>query len=144
MFARFAVLGRAPPGWAAGLALWLATVGAVYHLLLAREMEGLAWWSDHGLHTAVPLAVTLWWLVYGPKAGLRPDHARLWLVWPVIYGAYALLRGEWDGRHPYFFLDPPMIGWPWVAACCLGLCAVFWMAGRALIACAVWIDRRSG
>ena len=134
VFARVAVTGRLSPGWAGGITLWCAIVGIVYHALLARDLSGLRFWVDHAMHSAVPLAVAGWWLAFAPKEGLRWRHAAFWLGWPALYMAYALIRGEIDGRHPYFFLDPPRIGWAqvliWIAA--LGL--VFWLAGLGLVA----------
>lgn len=132
-FAWIAVAGLPRAGWSAGLVLWTAIVGAVYHALLARELTGLRWLADLGLHTVVPLAVLLWWLAYAHKTGLGRRHALLWLIWPALYVTYALIRGEMDGRHPYFFVDPARIGWSGVALWCAGLGLVFWLAGLALV-----------
>jgi hypothetical protein len=125
---------RPPAGWAAGLALWMGITGVVYHALLAMDLTGLRWWTDQGLHTAGPLALFLWWLGFAPKSGLRWRHALLWVGWPALYMGYALIRGGIDGRHPYFFLDPPRLGWEmvlvWIAA--LGL--LFWLSGLAMVA----------
>ncbi len=140
-FARIAVTGRASAGWAAGLTLWSVTVGAVYHGLLARDLTGLSWWADHGMHTAVPVAVALWWGAYAPKATLHLGHPRIWLAWPGLYAGYALLRGEIDGRHPYFFIDPPLSGWPIVILWCIGLGLFFWIAGAALVALGRVVNR---
>ncbi|SMX40603.1 Pr6Pr family membrane protein [Maliponia aquimaris] len=119
--------------WITGLTLWMVIVGVVYHTLLAREFSGLRWWTDQGLHTAVPVALLLWWAAFAPKAGLAWRHAALWLTWPGLYMAYALIRGEIDGRHPYFFLDPPLIGWPKVLMWIGVLGAVFWLAGLGAV-----------
>ncbi|CUH78390.1 Pr6Pr family membrane protein [Tropicibacter naphthalenivorans] len=127
--------------WATGLTLWMAIVGVVYHALLAREHEGLRWWTDQGLHTAIPLALLLWWAVFAPKAGLLWRHAALWLAWPGAYMAYALIRGEIDGRHPYFFIDPPLIGWPKVLMWIAILGGVFWLAGLGAVALGRWLNR---
>lgn len=126
--------GRISSVWVTGLTLWMAIVAVVYHTLLARDYTGLRWWTDQGLHTAIPLALVLWWGVFAPKAGLAWRHAAMWLGWPGLYMGYALIRGEIDGRHPYFFIDPPLIGWPkvgmWIGL--LGL--VFWLAGLCVVA----------
>lgn len=137
-FFRLALTGRLSQGWAAGIALWCAIVGIVYHALLARDLSGLRYWIDHGMHTAVPLAVASWWLAFGFKDALRFRHAAYWLGWPGLYMAYALLRGEIDGRHPYFFIDPPRIGWPNVLVWIGILALVFWLAGLAQ----VWLAQR--
>ena len=137
-FGRAALSGRVAAAWAAGVMLWTAIVATVYHTLLARELSGLRLLADHMLHSIVPALVVGWWLAFAPKAGLRPAHALWWLVWPALYAAYALIRGEIDNRHPYFFIDPPLIGWPRVLLWLGLLGAVFWLAGRAL----VWLAAR--
>jgi hypothetical protein len=90
----------------------MAVVGIGYHGLLAGiwQPQGLAWWADHGLHTAVPVLVVLWWVVFAPKAGLVGRDAFKWLVWPIGYAAYALLRGFISGFYPYPFLDVSKLG----------------------------------
>ncbi len=135
---RMALDARISSGFLAGLTLWMVIVAVVYHTLLARDHEGIHWIKDQTEHTLVPLALLLWWLHFAPKTPVTPRHALLWLVWPGAYMAYALIRGEIDGRHPYFFIDPPLIGWPkvlmWIAAMTVG----FYAAGRAM----VWLCRR--
>ena len=143
-FARIAVTGRVSAGWAAGLTLWSVTVGTVYHGLLARDLTGLSWWADQGMHTLVPGAVALWWAGFAPKATLHLGHPRLWLAWPGVYAGYVLLRGEIDGRHPYFFIDPPLSGWPTVVLWCVGLTVMFWIAGVALVGLARVVSSARG
>lgn len=132
---------RVPAVWAAGLTLWMAIVGIVYHALLALDFDGLRWWTDQGLHTAVPIALFLWWLAFAPRAGLAWRHALWWIGWPGLYMLYALIRGEIDGRHPYFFIDPPKIGWGPVLLWIVALGVVFWLAGLVLVALAKSLSR---
>lgn len=133
-FAAMALSGRARQGWCAALTLWILIVGVVYHALLARELSGLRWLSDAALHTGVPAAVTAWWLAFAPKSELRLMHSAQWLGWPALYLSYALLRGEIDGRHPYFFVDPPRIGWDGVGLWSLALGLAFWIGGLGVVA----------
>ena len=90
----------------------MAVVSLGYHTLLAGiwQPAGLAWWADQGLHTAVPVLTTLWWGVYAPKAGLKWPHAFSWLIWPIIYADYALVRGLASGFYPYPFVDVVTLG----------------------------------
>ena len=90
----------------------MAVVSLGYHTLLAGiwQPAGLAWWADQGLHTAVPVLTTLWWGVYAPKAGLKWPHAFSWLIWPIIYADYALVRGLASGFYPYPFVDVATLG----------------------------------
>ncbi|WP_417724485.1 Pr6Pr family membrane protein [Salipiger sp.] len=129
--------GRRPGAvWSAAITLWIVLVGVVYHALLARELSGHGALADAALHTGVPLAVTLWWLRFAPKAGLSPHHAVWWLLWPAAYVGYALIRGAVDGRHPYYFLDPGRSGWDGVGLWVLALGAAFLAGGLAVVALA--------
>ncbi len=133
-YGRIAALGRASAGWTGAITLWAVIVGAVYHGLLARDLTGLRMVADQLLHSAVPLAVALWWLAFAPKAGLRPAHAGWWVSWPAIYAIYGLWRGTFVDRYPYFFIDPGRLGWGGVALWLAGLGVVFWIAGLGLVA----------
>lgn len=132
---RAGLTGRMPPALTAGgLTAWILLVGIVYHLLLARPLTpfSLAWWADHGLHTAVPSLALIWWLVFAPKSGLRPDAPARWLIWPVGYTVYVLTRGLIDGRYPYFFFDIGRFGIAQVAINSAGLALGFFLAGHLL------------
>lgn len=129
----------AAPRWLGGVTLWIAITGVVYHLLLAptnSQDTVIGWWANIGVHTAVPIAVTLWWLAFGPRQGLNVTAALLWMLWPMIYVCYALLRGQWDGTYPYFFTDPTKIGWNGVITWVGILAGAFFVAGLAQIAIA--------
>ncbi|MDZ4391830.1 Pr6Pr family membrane protein [Cypionkella sp.] len=101
---------------AAGLLLAISAVGIIYHALLGNQFptDGLGWWADLGLHTVMPLGYTLWWLGFAPKALPWRDVPH-WLIWPVIYTGYALIRGHLTGQWPYPFLNADSLGWAHVA-----------------------------
>jgi len=118
---------------AAGLLLSIVMVGLVYHTLLARlwQPDGLLAWADLGLHTGVPLAYALWWAVLAPK-DVQPGDLKWWLVWPLGYGAYALIRGALTGFWPYPFLNADALGWPRVAVHLVLLAGVIALGGLAI------------
>jgi hypothetical protein len=131
-FGWLAITGRyGLPKWLGGVALWIGITGVVYHLLLAGDKirTGLDFWADFGVHTAVPIAVVLWWLAFAPRRGLGISAAALWMLWPLIYVTYALLRGSMDGIYPYFFTNPVKIGWDGVFIWSAILCGSFFVAG---------------
>ncbi len=127
---------------AAGLVLWIGATGLLYRLLLAElwEPRGLEWIGDQGVHTAVPLAVFLWWLVYGGTRRLTWVDPLAWLLWPAAYLAYALLRGAVDGVYPYPFLDPARLSWVQLTWNVSRLIEGFAAAGYVLLALA-WLKR---
>jgi hypothetical protein len=85
----------------------ILVVGIVYHAVLAQlwRPEGLAWWADQGLHTAVPVLTAVWWIGWAKKAQLGLRDAATWLIWPLAYLAYAMIRQRVTGFSPYPFLD---------------------------------------
>lgn len=107
-----AISGRISAQTAAAITTVMAVIGIGYHALLAGiwAQQGLAWWADQGLHTAVPVAMVLWWFGLAPKAGLVGRDALAWLIWPLAYAAYALLRGQVSGFYPYPFMDATALG----------------------------------
>ena len=131
-YAAIALRGRAGSSvWLGGVTLWIVITGVVYHLLLAAtdtHNTAVAWDANLGLHSVVPA------LVAGPREGLGVNAALLWLLWPLLYVCYALLRGQIDGTYPYFFTDPTRIGWQGVGMWTLILAGAFFAAGLVQIA----------
>ncbi len=123
-----------PARVAAGLLIAIVMVGLIYHLVLAAlwQPQGLAWWADQGLHTFVPLAFVGWWLAFASKEiGWR--DLPLWLIWPLVYGVYAILRGMLTGFWPYPFVNVDALGLAQVAVNLAGLLAMFAVLGAGLI-----------
>jgi len=129
-FTLMALRGRMPgPLWMGGLTLWIAIVGVVYYALLANVVTGLNAVADRLVHMVTPLLTVAFWLCWAPKHGLSLASVARWLLWPLVYAGYALLRGQLDGFYPYFFIDPTRIGWDGVLRWSALLCAGFAIAG---------------
>ncbi|MFN4057713.1 MAG: Pr6Pr family membrane protein [Roseinatronobacter sp.] len=125
---RVAIMGRrASFGWMSMLTMSIIMVGVVYHALLAdlRILTGLAWWADQGLHTLVPVAMAWFWLMEVARVDPRTGRPWLWLLWPMGFLVYALVRGRMTGRYVYPFLNVERIGWDGVALYVLGIGAIF-------------------
>ncbi|MEO8243939.1 MAG: Pr6Pr family membrane protein [bacterium] len=114
----------------AALTLAVVLVGTVYWALLApaTPIQGLAWYPNIGMHLLVPVLTALWWLRFAPK-DLRLRDVFLWLIWPLVYCIYALIRGQITGIYPYFFIDVGQFGWLIVIRNILGLVVAFGLAG---------------
>lgn len=124
------------PRRAAAITVVMAVIGIGYHLLLASlyTYQGLAWWADQGLHTAVPALTVVWWLAVAPKAGLKWFDPVRWLIWPIVYIDYALMRGLATGFYPYPFLDISVLGIGQVVLNAAGLAIAFAALGVLLVA----------
>ncbi|MGY1400615.1 Pr6Pr family membrane protein [Streptomyces sp. SS10] len=147
--ARRAWTARHPlPGAVTGAALLYVVVAAlVHHIALADAAPayamaagsgGGATWLEpvagHLLHTVLPVAALLDWLVLTPSARMHLRHATTWLLYPLAYLAFTLARGELlpgsAGRYLYPFLDVARHGYRSVLANAL-------LVGLAIYAVAV-------
>ena len=65
---------------------------------------------DELLHTLNPLLVIVYWWLYEKKTAVRYGQIILWLIYPLAYLAYVLIRGGLSGFYPYPFIDVSKIG----------------------------------
>lgn len=114
----------------------MAVVGLVFAVLLRNtDLGSLLPWVNFVLHTVMPVAVVLDWLVCPPSAKLRGKHIALAMVFPLVYLSYVVLRGAHTGWYPYPFLDPVNVGgYTGVAAYALGIAVTFVLCSAALLA----------
>ncbi len=119
-----------PRNLSAAMTLAMGLVGTVYWALLApaTPIAGLKWYPNIGMHLAVPVLTALWWLGFARK-DLPLRDVPMWLIWPLVYCIYALIRGQITGIYPYFFIDVGQFGWPIVIRNILGLLVAFGLAG---------------
>lgn len=136
VFLNKAVTGRGPgTSWSAALTLWIVIVGAVYWALLYRGFppSDPKFYTDHAFHTVVPVAVAVWWLVAAPRGRIAYSDAVKWLIFPLGYSVYVLIRGALTGAYPYFFVNVSDLGYLQVLANICGFAALFWVMGSALV-----------
>ena len=130
----------------------------VYELVLGasgHDPDGgvYRWLSSPGVAVSVTLCiyvtpglVVLQWLLWQDKTGLTVGHAAWWLVLPLAYFAFAMLRartgvpiGHSDKLYPYPFLDYPRLGakrfWLYV----IGILAFFFALGCLFVGIGGWL-----
>jgi hypothetical protein len=122
-----------------GMTLAILLVGVVYATLLKglHPLSGAALIADYLLHDASPILAAIYWLLFVPRGRVGWSAPWYWLLFPLVYFAYALARGRIDGRYPYPFIDVAKLGWTQVALNGAGIAFAFILAGFLL----VWIDR---
>ena len=100
------------PAVAGAACLYIAVTGVTYFYLLRKihHPEGLALLAVNLLHYTVPPAFVVFWLVFVPKGSLGVRGAVAWLVFPIVYAAYTLIRGPFVGFYPYPFIDVATLG----------------------------------
>ncbi len=147
--ARYALRGAAGglltrPATMAAAAVYIVVVGAIYNTLLARynPVAGLRLAVDTVLHSVVPLAYALWWLVLVPRVQLA--WRALWpaLAFPFAYCLVAMTRGLMTGKYAYFFIDIGKYGVAQVLANIVGLVLFFAGLMALVIAFDRWAHRR--
>ena len=88
-------------------------VGVAYSLLLRQlwQPQGLQWLANELLHDVMPVLYALYWWWCVPKGALRIRHIGLWVLYPIVYFGYILLRGHLLGVYPYPFVDVDKLGY---------------------------------
>jgi len=108
------------------ITLYMVITGVVFALFLSGMQEELQThiaWVDFIVHRLMPVALLADWLVDPPRHRLAPRVALLWLLYPLAYFAYSLIRGEIVDWYPYPFLDASELGYGGVLVRCLGILA---------------------
>lgn len=131
-------LGRwaASEGVRAALAMYIAVVGLIYHLLLDATWnpQGLLLYVNQVLHTVMPIAFVLDWLLFVQKGRLRWIDPVKWLAYPLLYGLWTVIHGQIVGWYPYWFIDISALGWGTAIANFSALLAVFLALGLIVAA----------
>lgn len=131
-------LGRwtATEGVRAALAMYIAVVGIVYHTLLDAvwDPQGLLIYINQILHTVIPIAFVLDWLLFVPKGRLRWMDPLKWLVYPLLYGVFTVIHGQIIGWYPYWFIDIGALGWGPAFVNFVGLLGLFLILGLIVVA----------
>ena len=119
----------------------IAVVGGVVHWFLLRPLlalRGLDHLADKLLHVVVPLMALIGWILFGPRKRVDRRDLLTFLVVPVVWLAYTLIRGALVGWYPYPFIDVGVHGYAAVGATCLVIAALM----VALATGALWLDQR--
>ncbi len=123
------------PVVSSGIAVSIVVVSLAYNLLLRHlwQPEGFQFIADELLHDVMPLLFALYWWRCVPKGSLRFKHIGLWAIYPVVYFAYALLRGDLLGQYQYPFIDVGTLGYPQVFVNAGGILAGFVLVALAAV-----------
>ncbi|MHC8368392.1 Pr6Pr family membrane protein [Pseudomonas sp. ZT5P21] len=128
------------PWVSSGIAVSIAVVGLAYNVLLRHlwHPQGWQWLADELMHDVMPLLFLVWWWLCVPKGTLRLRHIALWVIYPLVYFAYALLRGHLLAVYPYPFIDVGKLGYPQVFVNAGGLLVGFVVIALLVIGLDRW------
>jgi hypothetical protein len=89
--------------------LYMLMTGVIFAMLLAG-LENVRLtavpWDNLILHYIMPIVVVGDWVLSPPKKTLPRKVVALWIVFPILYVLYTLVRGSMVSWYPYPFLDP--------------------------------------
>jgi hypothetical protein len=122
------------PAVSSGIAASIVVVSLAYNLLLRHlwSPTGFQFMADELLHDVMPVLFLIYWWRCVPKGTLRLKHIGAWVIYPLVYFGYVLLRGDLLGQYQYPFIDVGTLGYPQVFVNAAGI-----LAGFVLIALAV-------
>ncbi len=129
-----------------GVVFTIAIVGFVYHFVLKAHVPALEagpWVVDRTLHYIIPALSIIFWFTCVPKDKLTYADPFRWIVIPVAYFAYAIMRGGLDGWYPYFFVDVNQLGYAVVFRNAVAMTAIVLLCGLALVAIVRAVKSRS-
>ncbi len=118
----FVLLFKTPVSWyrffnnssvLTAIAVYITIVGLVYNIVLRSLYHpvGIEFYADNGLHVAVPVLTLFYWALYLPDGKLKWKQAFPWLIFPLVYLLYTLLRGAAFNYYPYPFIDVINLGY---------------------------------
>jgi hypothetical protein len=99
-------------GTLTAITVYITIVGIVYQLLLRHvwQPNGMQLIVDELLHTINPLFVIVFWYLYEEKKQVKYGQISGWLLYPLVYLIYVLIRGSFSGFYPYPFVNVAKIG----------------------------------
>jgi hypothetical protein len=123
----------------------IAAAGLAFSVLLSRIDSGMVPWINFVVHYLTPVVMVLDWLIHPPKARLAPKHIGLWLIFPLAYLAYTIIRGAFINWYPYWFLNPSQSpgGWTGVLLISAGITLGFLVVSFALLWLGNKLSRRA-
>jgi len=118
------------------IALYIFIVALVYNTVL-RGLVPLSGWNlflDTMLHVVIPILYLLYWSLMRPKGNLEYRNGLYWVIFPMAYLIYSLIRGSIVHWYPYPFLNADKSGYTQVSINVAVMIVVFFIAGLILIA----------
>ena len=130
------------PQVSSAIATSIIVVSLAYNLLLRHlwSPQGFQFIADELLHDVMPLLFLIYWWRCVPKGQLRFRHVGVWVIYPLVYFGYVLLRGDLLGQYQYPFIDVLTLGYPQVFVNAGGLLVGFVSVALAMVG----LDKRLG
>ena len=118
------------------VALYIAVTGGIYIFVLRTlwAPQGAQWLADVMLHYATPLLYLVSWSAWLRFGRLEWTDALRWLLFPLAYMLWTLLRGAWLHDYPYPVVNVDALGMARTLVNALAVSGLFLVLGLLLIA----------
>ncbi len=109
------------------IAIYIFIVGLIYNVILrfTWHPQGLSKIIDELLHVVNPVLYIIYWVLFSNKQKLKWKNIFSWLIYPLVYIIYVLIRGESSGFYPYPFLEVNRLGFNKVLVNCASITTLF-------------------
>lgn len=126
------------------ITVYILVVGIVYNIILRFlwQPKGLQKLVDELLHSIIPVLFLLYWLLFINKQTLQWKQVFSWLIYPLIYLLFILIRGSFSGFYPYPFVNAGDLGIKKVLLNSIAITILFTIVGLLLIAAGKWQYRQ--
>jgi hypothetical protein len=100
------------PGALTAITGYITIVGLIYQIALRHlwQPEGQQWVVDELLHTVIPIVVIFFWYFNESSFPIRFQQIGVWLIYPLVYFIFILIRGGFSNFYPYPFVDAAELG----------------------------------
>ena len=100
------------PGTLTAVTVYITIVGLVYQILLRHiwEPKETQRVVDELLHSAIPIFVIIFWYLYEEKKSIAYQQILKWLIYPLMYLIFILIRGDFSNFYPYPFVNVNDLG----------------------------------
>jgi len=136
-FFKSTILGNffAKPRILTAITVYMAVVGLIYNTML-RGLILLTGWprlADELLHVINPIIVLIFWIFFVDKTALQYRSVLNWLIYPLLYVIFTVIRGYFINRYPYPFINVVKLGYPTAIFNATIIMFLFWLLSCLMI-----------
>ncbi|WP_316830550.1 Pr6Pr family membrane protein [Pedobacter aquatilis] len=126
------------------ITIYIVVVGVIYNLLLRGLISHVGWArvADELLHVVSPLLFLIFWVFFTNKSGLKYADAITWLIYPLVYVVFIIIRGYLINQYPYPFINVVNLGYQKALTNAFMILIFFWLLSLLFIFVARKISKR--
>jgi hypothetical protein len=117
------------------ITVYILVVGLIYNVMLRGLVspEGWARAADELLHVVSPLIFLCFWISFVKKSTLQYKQTITWLIYPLLYVIFIVVRGYLINKYPYPFIDVVELGYLKAILNAIIVLFIFWLLSLLLI-----------